>query len=82
MLLLGFLPTSQLPSMGTVASVCGDLEPEVTFYFNILSLTVSSAFVRKTSNKLADCPAVSLDLCIYTTTNKYPNVKQLSWAIN
>ena len=29
---------------------------------------------------LADCPAVSLDLCIYT--NKYPNVKQLSWAIN
>ena len=33
--------------------------------------------------ELADCPAVSLDLCIYaTTTNKYPNVKQLSWAIN
>ena len=30
---------------------------------------------------VADCPAVSLDLCIYTT-NKYPNVKQLSWAIN
>ena len=29
---------------------------------------------------LPDCPAVSLDLCIYT--NKYPNVKQLSWAIN
>ena len=29
---------------------------------------------------LADCPAVSLDLCIYT--NEYPNVKQLSWAIN
>ena len=28
---------------------------------------------------LADCPAVSLDLCI---TDKYPNVKQLSWAIN
>ena len=26
---------------------------------------------------LADCPAVSLDLCIYTT-NKYPNVKHLS----
>ena len=24
---------------------------------------------------------MSLDLCIYTT-NKYPNVKQLSWAIN
>ena len=29
---------------------------------------------------VADCPAVSLDLYIYT--NKYPNVKQLSWAIN
>ena len=29
----------------------------------------------------ADCPAVSLYLYIYTT-NKYPNVKQLSWAIN
>ena len=30
---------------------------------------------------ITDCPAVSLDLYIYTT-NKYPNVKQLSWAIN
>lgn len=34
----------------------------------------------KTSSYLADCPAVSIDLCIYT--NKYPNVKQLSSAIN
>ena len=60
---------------------------------------------------VADCPAVSLDLCILqkkigpsllladaratqrkfrmptglpttNSTNKYPNVKQLSWAIN
>lgn len=31
---------------------------------------------------VADWPAVSLDLYIYTTKNKYPSVKQLSWAIN
>ena len=42
---------------------------------------VLTAFAKQVSGRQADCPAVSLDLCIYTT-NKYPNVKQLSWAIN
>ena len=46
--------------------------------FKMVVVIIVIVMVKVACFDLAD---VSLDLCIYTT-NKYPNVKQLSSAIN
>ena len=63
-----------------MSSVCVYLSLSLYLLCTSESILFVQSMMMGVGHELADCPAVYLDLYIYT--NKYPNVKQLSRAIN